>query len=91
MNIPKEWGMFSGKGNYRIKQLAESFARKVEQSDKIYKKVITLEEYILSYRNVSNNENYAEASDTDVRERVYWFAKEIMQNHEIVDYIWDNC
>ncbi len=92
-----EWGMFSNRGNARLQVFADVAAEEVTivgKADKVVDQAIV--RYFCKYFALADahTEAYAEASDTDVRERVFMFGLALLKwayganSYNDIDALW---
>lgn len=99
LTVPERFGMFTAKGNAKIRNYAETLVKNVKEvkGDKT-KLLKEFKKYFKKYKKLakdySNNE-FAEAGDTDVREQVWWFAKKLGKcfnlSYDEVDSMWNEA
>jgi len=97
LSVPSRWAMFTAQGNNRMKKKAESLVGKLEKAESYSDKVKAFEQYFKAYRRAcrSTSKTMAEASDTAVRETVWFFALQAGQavgvSEGTLDDLWDSA
>ena len=74
LTINDEWGMFSGKGNERLKENAIQLINDLKKSPNYLSRMQCFKDYYKRWRKIGEEKDFQEANDTAVREEVYYFS-----------------
>jgi hypothetical protein len=89
-----EWGMFTTAGNKRLQTLAQRLIDDVQTTDNFMARLKMFEKFIMAWRRMDRYKSYSEASDTDVRERVWshctYVARALGINIDTIDDLWEH-
>jgi len=88
------WGMFTIAGEKSITNKSLVLIKKLEKAKNLSQKINALTAYLRSYRRMGRTKTMGEASDTAVRESVWWFFENISEavgiGRSTADEIWES-
>lgn len=93
LQSPKEWEMFTSKGNHSLTKKGELLIQKLENAKTEKQRINALLTFLRSYRRMERTKTMNESSDTAVRECVWDFfenACAAVNLSNIANHLWES-